>query len=347
MRTAGIRLGVLGVLGTIACQKPAVDEPPRTCARCRWELLGVHAQSAAQPTATGQALITLCPWRGRLYVGYGDYQQNTGPIDVTAWDPATRGFVRYHTSDTEAINSYRVIGDQLYAPATDRRERADYAVGEPWHDEHPVAVAHAYDMATFDGHDLWLVGSSEAGYRPTAWRSTDGGASWTIAHELPSNGRYYFAARYHDKIYLEAWSLGPHGPSEVFDGARWTTGPELLPAGGHGFRPVDFAGRLVYATKQTFDIPHIALANTANLLIAFDGVTARVTFERPLLDFFASAEALFVLDTEGVIWRTTDLAQWSQLVDASALRPRSLALLEQALYVGSRDSRLYRLVGWP
>jgi hypothetical protein len=64
------------------------------------------------------------------------------------------------------------------------------AVGEPSHDENPVTVAHAYDVATFDGSDLWLVGSSERGYQPTAWRSTDGGVHWEIAHQLPSSGRY-------------------------------------------------------------------------------------------------------------------------------------------------------------
>src|SRR5882757_8768424 len=91
MRMAGFGIGVLGVL---ACQKPVVDEARRSCASCRWELLGVHAQAAAQPTKTGNALITLCPWHSRLYVGYGDYQENTGPIDVTAWDPAKHSFVR-------------------------------------------------------------------------------------------------------------------------------------------------------------------------------------------------------------------------------------------------------------
>ena len=69
------------------------------------------------------------------------HQANTGPIDVTAWDPARGGFARMHTSDTEAIYSYRAIGDALYAPATDRRDHADYAVGEPWRDENPVTVA--------------------------------------------------------------------------------------------------------------------------------------------------------------------------------------------------------------
>ncbi len=291
--------------------------------------------------------MTLCPWRGRLYIGYGDYQQNTGPVDVTAWDPARADFVTVHSSDTEAIYNYRVIGDSLYAPATDRRQHADYAVGEPWRDQQPVTVAHAYDMATLDGRDLWLVGSAEGGnYSPTAWRSTDRGAHWTVAHQPAWNGRYYFAAVYGDRLYVEGWSRQPVGPSEVFDGVNWAMGPELLPAGGHGFRPVVFAGLLVYATKQTFDTSYLELGATPNKLLGFNGTTVSPVFDRELFDFFADERDLLVLDTGGVVWRTRDLVQWSRVASATELRPRSLALLDNVLYVGTTDAMLFRLVEW-
>jgi hypothetical protein len=336
-------------LWLLACQKPDPGEAGRECAGCRWELLGVDPPAAAQPTATGRALVTLFPWRGQLYVGYGDYQENTGPIDLTAWDPAQRSFVTVHRSDTEAIYTYRAIGDSLYAPATDRRDNADYAVGPPWRDQRPLSSAHAYDMATLDGTDRWLVGSAEGGnYPATAWRSLDGGAHWAIAHQSPSNGRYYFAAIYHHQLYVERWAKLPLGPSEVFDGTRWTTGPELLPAGGHGFRPVVFAGKLVYATKQTFDTTHSELAATPNRLLRFDGSVASVVFDRELLDFFADDDrALLVLDTDGVIWRTADLASWARVAVAASLAPRSLAVLDRVLYVGTRDAKLYRLIESP
>jgi hypothetical protein len=334
-------------LGLLACQKSDPGNVRSTCTSCSWQLLGVHPQAQAQPTATGRALVTLCPWQGRLYIGYGDYQQNTGPIDVTAWDPTRSAFTTIHTSDTEAIYNYRAIGASLYAPATDRRQSADYAVGEPWRDENPVTVAHAYDMATLDGTDLWLVGSSEDGYRPTAWRSTDHGAHWAIAHQLGSNGRYYFAAVYHHKLYLESWSRVPMGPSEVFDGTSWSPGPELLPAGGHGFRPIVFAGLLLYATKQTLNSVYFELNSTPNKLLGFDGTLTSIVFARELLDFFADERELLVLDAEGTIWRTTDLANWSHVAVATALHPRSVALLDDVLYLGTTDARLYRLVGWP
>jgi hypothetical protein len=338
---------VIAVLVLLGCQKAGPTPVRSACPTCHWELLGVHRPAAAQPTALGKPLMTLCPWRGRLYVGYGDYEDNTGPIEIMAWDPARRDFTRVHVSDTEAIYSFRVIGDSLYAPATDRRETADYAVGEPWRDDKPVTTAHAFDMATLDGSDLWLVGSSDGNFLPTAWRSTDGGAHWAIAHQKPNMGRYYFVAAYHGQLYVESWSLGGIGPSEVFDGASWRPGPELLPGGGYGFRPVVFADRLVYSSKQNIDSPASRLRTLRNNLLGFDGMAASVVFEHEVLDFFADDRALLVLDTGGIIWRTTDLATWSRVATASELRPRSLAVLDGALYVGTLDSRLYRLVGWP
>lgn len=74
----------VAVVALLACKR---HEPPSSafeCPSCTWKLLGVHPQASAQATATGNALVTLCPWHGKLYVGYGDYQRNTGPVDVTA-----------------------------------------------------------------------------------------------------------------------------------------------------------------------------------------------------------------------------------------------------------------------
>jgi hypothetical protein len=292
--------------------------------------------------------VALAPWRGRLYVGYGDYQANTGPIEVTAWDPAGGTFVTVHRSDTEAIYNYRAIGDALWAPATDRRDTADYAVGEPWRDELRITAAHAYDVATLDGRDRWLVGSAEGGaYPATAWRSVDGGAHWSVARQTAGTARYYFAAVYHQRLYLEPWWEVPLGPSEVFDGAAWTAGPELLPTGGYGFRPITFADRLVYAVKQTHDTPRKVISATPNRLLGFDGATASVLLDRELLDFFGDDRQVLVLDAEGAIWRTTDLAGWARLTTAAGLRARSLAVLDGVLYIGTYDSALYRLVGWP
>src|SRR5262249_36518979 len=62
-----------------------------------------------------------------------------------------------------------------------------------------------------------------------------------------------------------------------------------------------------------------------------------LVFDRELLDFFADDRTLFVLDTDGAVWRTTDLAHWSRVAVVTGFRPQSLALLDGMLYVGTRN----------
>lgn len=348
----GVGFGI-ALFAWSACNKPS-ERPP--C--CTWQPLGAHPQAATQPTEVGRTLRTLCPFRGQLYIGYGDYQENTGPIAITAWDPAHGVFATKHTSDTEAIYNLRVIGDALYAPATDRRDHADYAAGPPWRDEEPVHSAHAYDMASLTGADLWLVGSSQGRdgrpeeWRPTVWRSVERGAHWEIVHQAPDNGRYYFAATFRGALYVQAWTAGgPRDHSEIFDGATWREGPNLLPFGGTGVRPVELApalgGGLLYATRHTFHSAYPWLNKTPNQLLGFDGATVRAAFEGAILDFFADDNQVIVLDDNGDVWQTTDLARWTRITSAASLHPHSVAVLDRVVYVGADDAELYRLQGWP
>jgi len=340
---------VVGVL--VGCGKPS-DRPATS-----WQWLGVHPQAIEQPTEVGKTLRTLCPWRGQLYLGYGDYQDNTGPIAITAWDPTTRNFETKHASDTEAIYTLRAIGDALYAPATDRRAHADYAVGPPWHDVQALHTAHASDMASLGGDDLWLVGSSEGRddhpdeWRATAWHSIDRGAHWTIGHQRPGNGRYYFAATFRGALYVQGWARQPDDHAEIFDGATWRAGPNLLPYGGNGRHPIELStalgGELLYATRETFGTAYPWLNATPNQLLAFDGARVRVAFEPPIVDFFADDREVLVLDGDGGVWQSSDLAHWTAIAGAAELHPQSLAMLDGALYIGTTDAQLYRLRGWP
>ncbi len=56
--------------------------PCRLGAPAEFVSLGKNPFAAAQPTPVGRYLHTLEGWRGELYMGYGDYDENTGPIEV-------------------------------------------------------------------------------------------------------------------------------------------------------------------------------------------------------------------------------------------------------------------------
>jgi hypothetical protein len=307
-------------------------------------LVGIHPGAAAQPTETGRMLVTLVPWQGRLYAGYGDWNANTGPIAVTAWDPTGLGFRDYLVSCTEAIYTYRVLGDRLWAPAIDPAGAprcdppADFAVGEPWTDRLTLrGPLHVFDAAT-TGSDVWLVGADSLG--ATAWRSVDGGAHWTVAERVPQTGvaRFYFAGMFAGKLYVEAVDSSGVRTPRVFDPVTdtWAPGPDLLQAAGEwGWHPVVFAGHMVYQT-------HPPTRDAGARLLAFDGASVTQPLSAQIYDFIASGPELFALGTDGVVWRTIDLVTW-QAIAQGPPGGRSIGAVGGRLYVGTGAAALYRL----
>jgi hypothetical protein len=308
-----------------------------------FEPLGVHPEAALQPTTLGRILVTLFGWQGRLYVGYGDANANTGPIAVSSWDPATGGFRSHWVSQTEAIYSYRAIGGRLYVPAIDPRglTGVDYAVGEPWADRTSALSWHAFDMLTLTGGDLWLVGQVERD--AVAWRSLDGGTTWAEALRVrPKPGptplvRFYFAGVHRGKLYVQAVDTSaPVSTSLAFDGTTWTDGPDLLPVPtAIGWRPEPFAGRMVYRAQPPY-------RSAGGPLLAFDGQQVTFPLAAPIHDLIVHGPELLALTTGGAVLRTTDLDTWIPVATAPP-GSRSIGTVGGHLYVGTADARLYRL----
>jgi len=345
-RRGGWGVRALLALLLLASAPPAFAQPPPA----RWVEVGVHPQAARQPTAIGRTLAALEAWHGQLYAGYGDYGDNTGPIGISPFDPATAAFTQVHVSDTEAIQNWRAIGDQLWAPATDRRKDADFAVGEPWRDARPIGTTHAYDIVTIDGDDLWLAGSS--GVRAALWRSLDGGATWALAQaEGPASGiqndfaRYYFAGVLGGRLYVQADDFygAPHARSRIFDGSAWADGPNLL-WGSMGWRPLAFGGEMVYQGSAQGG-PLLRFDGSAPVRRAVGWNASAVTVAGDMLyvlrqRFPAGADGL-----DRAVVRTADLESWEVLEAPAPDGARSLAVLDGSLYAGATEARLFGLQG--
>lgn len=344
MRERGALAALIVILIGLAGAREIVAQP------AVFEVVGIHPQAAKQRTARGKTLAALEAWQGQVFAGYGDYGANTGPISISPFDPASGRFEQVYVSDTEAILNWRAIGDRLFAPATDRRTRADYAVGEPWMDVSGLNTTHAYDIVTLDGSDLWLVGSQSA--KAAVWRSLDGGESWkrslavgpesTIADDF---ARFYFAGVLEDRLYVQAsdYSGGTHARAWVFDGTAWSQGPSLLPAGGMGWRPVPFAGEMVYRSNQ---------GNGS--LLRFDGQTVLQSVAWNMVDLSVDGEHLIALTRQyqvglgwgpGPIIRTRDLQRWEALETPPPEEASSIAVLAGRIYLGDKQARLHRLDG--
>lgn len=68
--------------------------------------------------------ISRCPWdltiwENKLYVGAGDYGNNTGPVDCMAFDLNTQNWVNTGLLTTESIARFCVLDDTLVIPGID------------------------------------------------------------------------------------------------------------------------------------------------------------------------------------------------------------------------------------
>jgi hypothetical protein len=305
--------------------------------------VATHPQAAAQPTDMGRTIATLSAWNGKLYPGYGDYGANTGPIAVTPFNgSAFASAPELAAADTEAIWIYRAINGKLYAPSIDPRVSSDFAVGTngasgpTWVNPSPVGTTHAYDMVTLTGKDLWLVGSS--GSDATAWRSLDGGSTWTEQLRVPpinttgDFARFYGAAVYGGKLYVQAvdYHGGAHPYSKVFGGTAWSDGPSL---GGQFNHAETFAGKLVFHGR-------VHSGNYMGPLRTYDGNSV-TTVLPSIYDYTVARKAVYALATDGNVLTSKNLSAWRTVATAPTVA-RSIGVLDGRIYLGGTDSGLYR-----
>jgi len=331
---------VLAALGAALALTACSGLPCRLGTPAEFVSLDKNPFAAAQPTPVGRYLHTLHGWRGELYMGYGDYDENTGPIEISAYNPRRSSYGTKLRFPTEAIELFRPIGDRLYAPAIDPRgdgPSAAVAVGEPdgrWSNNKNVWMTHVFDVATFDGTDLWLVGSRDI--QAIAVRSRDGGGTWETALALAPRGadgdfaRFHFVFVHGGRLYVQAQDRrgGMFPRSMVFDGSGWTDGPNLQPIPNTGAKPLAFAGEIVYFGARG--------------VMAFDGRAVRLAWapQTRIHDLVAADGVLYVLDGREVLG-TQDLAGWFPVATAPT-ETTSIGVLDGYLYAGTATSELFR-----
>lgn len=336
-----------------------------------FEKIATYPPAAAQLTAVGRVLATLQPFQGRLYIGYGDYSVNTGPIEIGAFDPTTSSFRKEFLADTEAIWGYRVIGDQLYAPHIDPRPgegglQYEYSVGPPWREDQ-IGVSQGgvlnYDIAAVGG-TRYLAGEDYTTGNATVWESPiDGGrdGGWTVSLSKPSrqlypdggaivpdsgvlgaeDARFHFIAVLGPALLVQAVDYtGGVQPDAWYHSGGWGPYPAILPEGrSTGSPPTAFKGQVAF--PQYFRIaPGQQL--TRGTLFASDGRLTRNAAPWEVRTIAASDTTLYAVSVDGNVYRTTDLSTWT-LVAPGPVGAFSIAAMGGVLYVGTADSELWRL----
>jgi hypothetical protein len=314
---------------------------PGTAAPSGWNDLGQNATIAAtaQPPVS-RIIVQLQPYRGRVFLGYGEWDRGLGNCDLLAWNTATEAFETVAARiATDAFWSLRVVDDALWALATDPSVGTDpdavVVAGNNVRVMASGAVApwHLFDVREWAGA-LYLAGANRVGAEShaTVWRSSDGGGSWAVVLDIPDNQRIYGLFVLADRLY----AVGRLGTAwKTADGASWTpVAQPLLRGESECIRPWTLGGYAVYLAGWP--------AFGAQSLYAFDGRKVRpVADPWSVHDAFCDGESLVILTADGKVKRTEDLATWTVVATGAPDEARSLCLAGETIYLGTTDSRLW------
>lgn len=322
------------LLPLLGCGSPTPTDAPAPS----WESMGVHPWAEVQRTPLGRVLWTLTAYDSHVIPGFGDWNDNTGPIRLMGVTPEGAWSDAWN-HPTEAATVMRILDDELWVPPIDPFiiEPGDFAVASPglsWRNERLGEATHVFDIVT-DGEDLLATGSIDL--EAVVWRRTDG--NWTVdrreAHSTGDFARYYGLAWLDDTLYLQRADAGggPVAEALAYRDGSYAPAPRMLPDDrAYVFRPERFGDRLVYQSDTPF-------GRTASELIAYDGTGWEQVFDGAVRSFTVTADAVYVLDDDLGVFRSTDLASWELVTEA----PRgcwSLAWLE-GLWCGTGQSEVF------
>ena len=192
-------------------------------------LLGANPWASRQPSRGGRRISTVEYLDGQVYVGFGDWGRNTGPIAVSSWEVETGAWRFHYEAATEAIERFRRIGGDLLLPYVDPVEGggADFARGPGWREERAgegagEAFYHVFDAAETEA-GLFLIGT-RYGSGEALVRHWDG-RSWSDS--LLLEGRpdwFWFGAVLDGELVVQSREQGAFR----YDGEAWRARPPLF-----------------------------------------------------------------------------------------------------------------------
>lgn len=170
-----------------------------------WETLPPHPVVMAETTADHQKIRFLHPHNGVMLIGYGDWNDNLGPVSVIGYDLETLAPVTlFGPCPTEAFDRIRVFDGDVYLPwvdptvgnqggmTTDRSGSwENVEIGDN------TSMIHTFDLAMIGGkvHACGSAPHSPGNGVGTVWRE-DAPGVWTEAlrgtHAEPFSRFYAF-----------------------------------------------------------------------------------------------------------------------------------------------------------
>lgn len=340
----------------------------------------VHPDAIKQPpTEWARRVRGLEVINGRIYVGYGDWYTNTGPINVRYFDPVSETFSgSLITARTEAIETYRQFGDTVFAIYADPLGTSfgGFVSGPAdlsgnWSENNSMDLEHAFGITSYGGSsNLFITGSGGGFARQNSrvWNSNDGGLTWHVELELPPAGDWSYSgpgdttdgfARFHDAGVLngqlwvnqitQKWIgdgyghlvtfVGLESHSFVHDGSTWTAGPEMVDPDGSVNL---FIEPFLFADK-------LVSIGENNRLFIFDGVESEyIRLDNGaggnfvFTNHMVYGDRLYAMRFEDrAIVSTRDLVDWDFVLQAPS-DAGHFTIFGQDIYLGAENGVLYR-----
>ncbi|MBR1377174.1 MAG: hypothetical protein IJ565_05155 [Bacilli bacterium] len=130
-------------------------------------------------------------YNNKIYIGSGDYDKNTGPVDIYSYNTLTNQFVKEVTVDDEQINRFVIIDGKLMAPGIDRHsggwDLGNYYVLEngKWTTKTIKDAIHNFDLIKYNGALYAGIGNDSDS---SIIKTTDNGNSWSYVYMYDING---------------------------------------------------------------------------------------------------------------------------------------------------------------
>lgn len=310
--------------------------PTPTSAPSSWTDLGVVDQIAAATTAWGRTISNLTQYGGFLFLGHGDYTDNTpNPCHLMAYGGGA--YIDYGEVNTVALLDTRVVGDQLAIPFTDPAI-GSYPTASFLHADGTLETLgagftprawHVFGSALFNGK-RYLSGSHVVSSTTDAraiWREDSTG--WIEGDFLPnsylgSGGRVYALFVLGSTLYAN-----PSGSIiKTTDGENWTnvgSGPNRMR------KPTVVGGDCYYLTGDA------GYSTGLSTLYRFSGSSPASVMTNVYDITVGDDGALYALRGDG---RITDLN--GATVATAPAGSRSIARMGGSWYAGTTDAHLWR-----
>lgn len=325
------------------------------------ETLGVPGRY--QPHGSHARITDLQTWQGRIYIGHGDWVENTGPVRALAYDPAAGSLTwdENFSFAEEQVEVFRPGDGGLLVPGGDGQESWEFGslylhqAGAAWRQLRSLpGGVHVWDVVVI-GDDWAAVGSGPAG-EGRIWLSFNGGADWT----LDAQGARLLGADADNPLNTHAglFQLNGHIYLSAQAGCFVLQGSAWVSAEG-----CNLAGRTVYKSVAWGSgmalVPYASrLPEAAAFLLFYDGTaTQTFDFRQSVLDVTTLDGKLLVLASpaagraniyaastpgEGfnLLWGL-DLPVLDPMKPSPAW-PLALEALDGYLYLGLQDGQLLR-----